>query len=148
MNPGKDDFQDDFLADLGVTLPTRAELAAEKAAKLVKRPKFGEALRHTEWNNFADFEFTGYVAKMRRITCDCCGEVTEVMTGIFTEEIHTRSRSRRLQVLGRGAVWPAGEEHRLEVEEERAIICGKCVREIGFSRESVVPTTFTLRVGE
>jgi hypothetical protein len=123
--------EDDLLAALGVTLPTKP--ARGEVGCGAKPPK-AAPIRHTTWSNAQNFTFGGYLARVRRIRCETCEGVTDVCEGIFIEEIHLPSGTRRLQQMGRGMQWPAQGEHRCEVHEEGTTVCGHCVRDLGFSR--------------
>jgi hypothetical protein len=135
---------DDLLEMLGVKLPepTKKEVSCGQ-----KPPKMAPQ-RHTEWNNATSFKFGGYVAVVTQTTCEMCGKVNEHLDGIFTEEIHQPSGTRRLQALAKGAQWPANEEHRLEVAYKFTPVCAHCIKDLGFSREVDKPKTYTLVVGE
>lgn len=119
----------DLLAMLGVELPPPVVKGKRKAKAEVK------PVRHTEWNNNSSFLDAGYVARLTSLTCETCGSVTEVYEGVYHAELHQPSRTRRLQALGRGAQWPAIGEHRLEITYGFTLMCGACVRGLGFSRE-------------
>ena len=126
-----DDF-DDWLEGLGVKI----EPAAAKAST-ARRP-LG---RFTDWHEPPPNKFIlgGYLARMTRVRCTTCDALHEEAPQVFVEEIVENNPSaRRLTLLGRGAQWPAQGTHRLEIIETEANICPACVRDLGFSRESVV----------
>ena len=91
--------------------------------------------RFTEWNNFATFTFTGYVAKVTRSHCECCDNLWDTLEGVFTEETKAGAGGRRLTQLGRGGNWPIGQSHRKEVLDVRVPYCGHCIGDLGFDRE-------------
>jgi hypothetical protein len=122
--------EDDLLALLGVTLPppVSKKLIEEKVKKE------GPGRRFTDWSNAKSFEFGGYLAKTVRHTCNTCEGVTEILVGLFIEELHRPSGTRKLTQMGRGANWPMGQEHRCEITEEKVEVCALCIRTLGFSR--------------
>jgi hypothetical protein len=123
--------EDDLLALLGVTLPppVSKKLVGEKKPSLGKAPAIP-----SNWSDGKSFQFGGYLAKTVRHTCGTCEGVTEILVGLFIEELHRPSGARRLTQMGRGANWPMGQEHRCEITEERVEVCALCIRTLGFSR--------------
>lgn len=136
--------EDDLFDLLGVKIPEIHGGSREVACG--HKPPRPRAKRFVEWNNIATFKFTGYVAKITETTCEMCGAKTEVLEGVFSEEIKDGADGRRLTALAKGAQWPAGEEHRVEVDYRFAPFCAKCIRDLGFSRESEAPGGFELKV--
>jgi len=134
----------DLLAELGVELPEAVPRAREVG--LGHKPPRLAPVRHTEWSNAQSFTFEGYLARVRRTRCECCDATSEVFEGVFTEEVKPNG-TRRLQGLSKGAQWPQGVEHRLEVVDGgTTALCALCVRDIGFSRETAAPTSYSLVV--
>ncbi len=123
--------EDDLLALLGVTLPPPI---SRKTLEVGEKPPRAKAVRFTDWSNAKSFEFGGYLAKTVRHTCSTCEGVTEILVGLFIEELHRPSGTRKLTQMGRGANWPMGQEHRCEVTEEPVDVCALCIRGLGFSR--------------
>lgn len=129
MNPDPDDL----MAICGVTLPE------PKARRVVEvgcghtppkaRPTFA-----VEGHNLRAFVFQGYVARVDRLRCSCCDEVTDVLQGIFIAEIHEPSGTRRLTRMVKGTDWPAAGGHAKEVTEREVDVCGGCVTGLGFDR--------------
>ena len=134
---------DDLLDLLGVTLPPPV---SKKALGERKGPTPPD--RMTAWSDSRTFDFGGYLAKVVRHRCKTCEGQTEVLVGIFIEERHTRTGTRRLTQLSKGSQWPTGEEHRLELTEEAVPVCALCVRLLGFSREIPAPGNYSLVVKE
>ncbi len=122
---------DDLLESLGVRLP---EPKQAKAVVLGHKPPKLKPERHTNWSNAATFTFGGYLARIKWLECQCCGEGTKICEGIFIEEIHLPSGTRRLQQMAKGSQWPQGGGHRQEVWTEKVEVCGKCVADLGFDR--------------
>lgn len=137
-------MEDDLLDLLGVTLPgPKAKSEVGCGAKPPRQaPK-----RFVEWSDATAFVFGGYVARVTQTGCETCDEVTEVLDGVFVEELH-RSGTRRLTALGAGAQWPAQEEHRVEVTQRQARVCARCIRGLGFSKEIAAPGNYTLTIRE
>ena len=131
---------DDLLVQLGVTLP-----AARVKSVKVECGQHAPSVRHTAWTDRTTWTHGGYLARIRRVTCLACEEVQEVFEGVYSEEVKTGG-ARRLQALGQGAQWPTGTEHRLEISESTSAMCGKCVRDLGFSRETRPEDGITLVV--
>lgn len=123
---------DDLMALLGVVLPPPILPKAVGCGEKAPRAK---QVRHTEWSNAHSFEFGGYLAKVIRTQCEMCERASETLVGVFTEEIHQPSGTRRLTLMGKGAQWPVGVEHRLEITDATTLVCAECVRDLGFSRE-------------
>lgn len=123
----------DLLASLGVVLPSGTG-AKRAPVECGQRPPKAKAERHTNWSNIASFSFTGYVARVERVECEACGEATEILEGIFIEETHIPSGTRRLQQMAKGGQWPQGGGHRKEVASRTVECCAKCVGELGFDR--------------
>lgn len=131
MNSGNNP-DDDLMALLGVTMP---EAKAKPAVECGQKPPKAKPVRHTAWSNLHSFEFGGYLAKVTRHKCGMCENVWDELGGIFIEEVHTPSGSRRLTALAVGADWPAGGGHRKEVAEVEDRFCGECIGDLGFDRE-------------
>lgn len=126
---------DDFLRELGIDLPT-------------PRVRGEGTHKPSSWvGGGKTFIFGGYVAKVIRNHCTTCEGVSEEFLGVFTEEIYARNGSRVLTQLGRGAQWPAGEEHRCEVTLKYPSYCIHCIRGLGFSKECEPPAVFALMKG-
>lgn len=125
--------EDDLLAALGVVLPTGAGPKRAPVEAGHKPPKKAP-VRFTDWSNAATFTFGGYVARTRRLRCGACEGVTDLVEGIFIEEIHLPSGTRRLQQMVKGAQWPTGGGHRQEIWEEGVEVCAGCVAALGFDR--------------
>lgn len=94
--------------------------------------------RHTEWNNFAAFSFGGYVARVTKLRCECCEEVTDILEGIFIEEVHLPSGSRKLTRLATNGDWPIGGGHRREIEHRDVRFCAQCIGVLGFDKVTIV----------
>ena len=130
-----DDFES-LDALLGVTIEPSPR--PERVAK--PRTKSNEdglrtGIRHTEWNNFASFAFTGYVARVTRFYCTCCERTSDTLEGIFVEETHLPSHIRRMTQLAPKGDWPAQGSHRKEVTQQDVAYCALCVGDLGFDRE-------------
>ena len=109
-------------------------LGVKIEAPAARAPK-AERTRFTEWNNFHAFTFGGYVARVFRNLCGCCGQTSDVLEGVFVEEVHLPSGTRRMTQLGKGGDWPAQGTHRKEVTQVDVAYCALCVGDLGFSRE-------------
>jgi hypothetical protein len=137
-------MSDDLLDLLGVVLPAPKTKAPVECGQ---KPPRAAPVRHTEWNNNTSFQFGGYLARVTQHCCSTCDAVTETLEGVFIEELHT-SGTRRLTILAKGAQWPAGVEHRLEVTQASVEVCAQCVRGLGFSREQAAPGKYALVLRE
>lgn len=125
-------MDDDLLSLCGVTLPEGGKARREVVAgtKPPKRPPTPNI-----WDTEAMvFEFGGYVARIWRTTCKTCDTPTDTLEGIFTEEVHRKSGSRKLIGLAKGSQWHG--EKRREVTERECDICAYCVQNLGFSEET------------
>lgn len=121
--------EEDLDTLLGVTVaPEGKRVGCGKRAPKVQVKRF------TEWNNLASFTFVGYVALVRRVTCEMCGAVTPICEGVFKEEKHEPSGTRRLQQVNRGTPPPPGNGHKQEVKEEKVQECGYCITALGFTK--------------
>lgn len=105
-----------------------------KAVECGQTPPRAKPTRHTEWSNLHTFEFGGYVARVQRLICSCCEEQTDVLQGIFLEEVHLPSGTRRMTRMAPKGDWPAQGEHRKEVEVVGTDYCAQCIGDLGFSR--------------
>lgn len=123
---------DDLLAQLGVELPAPK---TPKAVECGDKPPKAKPVRFTEWSNLHTFEFGGYVARVIRHHCSMCDALWDELEGIFIEEVHKPSGSRRMTALATNGDWPAGGGHRKEVKEQEDRLCGSCVGALGFDRE-------------
>ena len=132
------DNQDDLDLDalLGVTFlpPTGKKGRAGVTVECGQAPPKASPKRFTEWNNFASFTFTGYVAKVTRFHCQCCDNLFDTLEGIFVEETHV-SGSRRWTQLAPKGDWPLVGGHRKEVRDAEVPFCGHCIGDLGFDNE-------------
>lgn len=141
------DNSDDLLAILGVTLPVAK---APKTVECGDKPPRAKAIRHTDWSEGKTFVFGGYLAMVKRHSCKMCEALWDELEGIFIEEKHLPSGTRRLTALAVGGDWPAGGGHRKEVLEVEVPWCGNCIGTLGFDREvnrSGAPYTLVAGVG-
>lgn len=85
--------------------------------------------------NLRAFEFSGYVARVNRFTCGCCDLTFDVLEGIFIEEKHLPSGTRRLQQMSPKGDFPMGGGHRKEVTTFFTPFCASCIGALGFDKE-------------
>lgn len=136
----------DLDALLGVSFPS---VVRKPKGKVVECGQKAPVLRQVvEHHNLRAFELTGYVAKVTRLTCLCCDDLWDRLEGIFIEERHLPSGTRRLQQMSPKGDFPMGGGHRKEVEEAEVKFCAGCVGDLGFDREVDAkgqPFTHTVR---
>jgi hypothetical protein len=95
----------------------------------------GRRQRHTEWSNHTSFIDGGYLARIVRQHCRCCGGVAELSEGVFHVETKLGASSRRLTQLAPNAQWPVEPDRPMEVTEQEVAYCVECLRALGFTTE-------------
>lgn len=139
---------EDLFALLGVEEPQSKPKV--RAVECGQRPPKLKPVRHTDWSEGKTFEFGGYLAMVNRHHCKMCDALWDELQGIFIEEKHVPSGTRRLTPLAVNGDWPAGGGHRKEVLDVEDRFCGNCIGALGFDREvdrSGAPYTLVQGVG-